>query len=283
VKPSLPSWTAPECGAEINSQHVHVYRQRLPSHIAVPHLGAAGGRRGACASGEESGNCVRKLEKCAWYSLHKFGPKDVMMLGFRLDSLNKNSIAASGLMKWRAPCKDADETVDRPLVVRDQIHDRRRVFPHLRSDVKRMLTLPLCELRLRCCVDVGSQDLCRLGGRIPGPTEPLRGSWENMFATKKWFPAGSHSPPHRFAASNLKLKKRGSLKVGYYADSPFSNARTIADHATFDSPRNMPRACNTFLLNACKCCTGRAHRRLARPCRARSRIGKAKREKSQGS
>jgi N-acyl-D-amino-acid deacylase len=37
-------------------------------------------------------------------------------------------------------------------------------------------------------------------------------------------------------ASNLKIKDRGSLKPGYFADIVIFNPNTIADHATFDDP-----------------------------------------------
>ncbi|HEY9044673.1 MAG TPA: amidohydrolase family protein, partial [Ohtaekwangia sp.] len=38
-------------------------------------------------------------------------------------------------------------------------------------------------------------------------------------------------------ASNLKVKKRGSLKVGYYADVVLFDAAKIQDYATFEKPR----------------------------------------------
>ena len=37
-------------------------------------------------------------------------------------------------------------------------------------------------------------------------------------------------------ASNLKIKKRGSLKVGNYADVVVFDAKTIKDNATFEKP-----------------------------------------------
>jgi N-acyl-D-amino-acid deacylase len=38
-------------------------------------------------------------------------------------------------------------------------------------------------------------------------------------------------------ASNLRIKKRGSLKTGYYADLAIFDAAKIADHATFENPK----------------------------------------------
>jgi N-acyl-D-amino-acid deacylase len=37
-------------------------------------------------------------------------------------------------------------------------------------------------------------------------------------------------------AQNLKIKERGALLPGYYADVVVFNPTTIADHATFDKP-----------------------------------------------
>jgi N-acyl-D-amino-acid deacylase len=37
-------------------------------------------------------------------------------------------------------------------------------------------------------------------------------------------------------ASNLKIKKRGLLKVGFYADIVIFDAAKIKDNATFESP-----------------------------------------------
>ena len=38
-------------------------------------------------------------------------------------------------------------------------------------------------------------------------------------------------------ASNLKIKKRGTLKLGYYADLALFDPNEIQDHATFDKPQ----------------------------------------------
>ncbi len=40
-------------------------------------------------------------------------------------------------------------------------------------------------------------------------------------------------------ASNLKIKKRGALKVGYYADVVVFDPETIQDHATFEDPHQL--------------------------------------------
>jgi len=38
-------------------------------------------------------------------------------------------------------------------------------------------------------------------------------------------------------ATNLKIKKRGALKAGFYADLAIFDPETIQDHATFEQPQ----------------------------------------------
>jgi N-acyl-D-amino-acid deacylase len=38
-------------------------------------------------------------------------------------------------------------------------------------------------------------------------------------------------------ATNLKIKKRGALKAGYFSDVVLFNPKTIQDHATFEKPQ----------------------------------------------
>ncbi len=40
----------------------------------------------------------------------------------------------------------------------------------------------------------------------------------------------------KLPATNLKIEKRGELKVGNYADITVFDAETISDHATFEKP-----------------------------------------------
>lgn len=50
-------------------------------------------------------------------------------------------------------------------------------------------------------------------------------------------------------ASNLKIKKRGTLKVGNYADIAIFNAETIIDKATFDNPHQFAEGMVHVLVN----------------------------------
>jgi N-acyl-D-amino-acid deacylase len=50
-------------------------------------------------------------------------------------------------------------------------------------------------------------------------------------------------------ASNLKIKKRGALKVGYFADLALFNPKTIQDHATFDKPMHYATGMQHVFVN----------------------------------
>ena len=50
-------------------------------------------------------------------------------------------------------------------------------------------------------------------------------------------------------ASNLKLKKRGYLKKGFYADVVVFNPKTINDFATFENPMQYATGVNHVLVN----------------------------------
>ncbi|HET9986644.1 MAG TPA: D-aminoacylase [Longimicrobiales bacterium] len=50
-------------------------------------------------------------------------------------------------------------------------------------------------------------------------------------------------------ATNLKLKKRGSLKPGYYADVVVFDPARIADHATFEKPHQLATGVRDVFVN----------------------------------
>ena len=52
-----------------------------------------------------------------------------------------------------------------------------------------------------------------------------------------------------FPAENLKLRRRGSLKTGYYADVVVFDPRTIADHATYEQPHQYAEGFSTIVVN----------------------------------
>ena len=50
-------------------------------------------------------------------------------------------------------------------------------------------------------------------------------------------------------AEKLRLKKRGVLNKGYYADIVVFNPDTVIDNATYASPKNYPSGIDYVLVN----------------------------------
>lgn len=162
-------------------------------------------------------------------------PKDVMMLGFRKDSLNKlyrgkrlNEVA-------QLHGKNANETM-LDLIVADKSGIAAIFFLISEENVKRMLALPYVSI----CSDAGSipaevpylEDATH--PRAYGSFARLLGMYvreEKVMTLEEAIRRMTSLP-----ASNLKLAKRGSLKAGNYADVVIFNSATITDRATFDEP-----------------------------------------------
>ena len=50
-------------------------------------------------------------------------------------------------------------------------------------------------------------------------------------------------------ATNLKIKKRGALKAGFYADVVIFDPNTIQDHATFEQPQQYATGMKDVFVN----------------------------------
>ncbi|MCC6835292.1 MAG: amidohydrolase family protein, partial [Cytophagales bacterium] len=160
-------------------------------------------------------------------------PKDVMLLGFKKDSLNElyrgKRLSEAAMLHN----KNADETL-LDLIVADKSGVSAIYFLMSEENVKRMLALPYISI----CSDAAS-----LADEEPynvDPTHPraygsfarLLGKYvreENIMTLQEAIRRMTSLP-----ASNLKLKKRGNLAVGNYADVVVFNPNTVADKATFE-------------------------------------------------
>jgi N-acyl-D-amino-acid deacylase len=60
-------------------------------------------------------------------------------------------------------------------------------------------------------------------------------------------------------ADNFKLKDRGYLKDGYYADLVVFDPATIADHATYDAPREFATGVSEVIVNGVEVVRGGKH------------------------
>jgi N-acyl-D-amino-acid deacylase len=162
-------------------------------------------------------------------------PKDVLLNDFYRDSLDQlyrgmrlNEVA-------RLHGKSANETM-LDLIVADRSGISAIFFLMSEDNVKRMLQLPYVSI----CSDAGS-----IADEAPYNIDPTHPRTYGSFARF----LGKYVRDERvmtleeairrmtsLPAANLKLKKRGSLTVGNYADVVVFNPGTIADKATFDDP-----------------------------------------------
>jgi len=53
----------------------------------------------------------------------------------------------------------------------------------------------------------------------------------------------------KLPATNLKLRNRGELKVGYYADIVVFDPKTVKDNATFDKPHQYATGIEDVFVN----------------------------------
>jgi N-acyl-D-amino-acid deacylase len=162
-------------------------------------------------------------------------PKDVMLIGFRKDSLNKlyrgKRLSEVALRHG----KSANETM-LDLLVADKSGIAAIFFLISEDNVKRMLALPYVSI----CSDASS-----IPNEVPfinDPTHPrtygsfarLLGKYvreENVMTLQEAIRRLTSLP-----ALNLKLERRGSLQIGNYADVVIFDPAKVKDNATFDQP-----------------------------------------------
>lgn len=163
-------------------------------------------------------------------------PKNVVILGFRLDSLNKlyrgkrlDEVAA-------IHGKDADETLI-DLIVKDKSPGAAVYHLQTEENVKRIFQLPY--------VSFGSDGASFSDAKIFEEW----GTHPRAFGTFARA-LGKYSREEKLVpleevirrmtslpATNLKIKNRGQLKTGYFADIAIFNANEIIDKATYDEPK----------------------------------------------
>lgn len=175
-------------------------------------------------------------------------PKDVMMLGFRLDSLNKLYLGKRLDEVAQMHGKDADETVI-DLVVRDKSTIAAIYFLISEDNVKRMLKLPYVSFGS----DAASMSEAKIFAdwgthpRAYGTFARFLGKYvreEKIVTLEEAIRRLTLLP-----ATNLKIKKRGQLDVGYFADLSIFNADSIQDLATFEQPKQYAKGMVHVFVN----------------------------------
>lgn len=167
--------------------------------------------------------------------LQKTGSADkVLIIGFNNDTLKYltgKSLAEIAKMRKKSPEETAMD-----LVIQDNSRIGAVYFSMAEDNVKKQISLPWMSF----CSDAGSyapEGVFLKSGTHPrayGNFARLLGKYvrdEKVITLEEAIYKLTSLP-----AANLKIKKRGSIKTGYYADLAIFDPDKIQDHATFEKP-----------------------------------------------
>lgn len=161
-------------------------------------------------------------------------PRNVMLVGFRLDSLSALYRGKFLTEVARMHGKSPDETVI-DLILKDRTRIEALYFLQSEANVIRILEKPYVSIGS----DAGSFDL-RDSLNLPdhprafGTFARVLGRYardQKIISVEEAIRRMTSLP-----ASNLKLVRRGLVKPGYFADLVVFSPETIIDKATFESP-----------------------------------------------
>jgi N-acyl-D-amino-acid deacylase len=163
-------------------------------------------------------------------------PQNVVITGFRLDSLNALYKGKTLSEIARRHGKNADETVI-DLIVKDKSRIEAIYYLQSEENIKRILALPYVSFGS----DAGSLATTKIfeewgaHPRAYGTFARVLGKYvrdEPIVPLQEAIRRMTFLP-----ASNLKIQKRGRLMPGYYADLAIFEPSTIRDVATFENPQ----------------------------------------------
>jgi N-acyl-D-amino-acid deacylase len=175
-------------------------------------------------------------------------PKDVMILEFKTEELNKlyKGKRLSEIAAMRK--KNANETM-LDLIVEDRSNIPCIFFLMKEENVKRMLQLPYVSI----CSDAASianeppYNEGNIHPRAYGSFARLIGKYsrdEKLMPMEEAIKRMTSLP-----ASNLKIKKRGTLAIGNYADIVIFDAALLKDNATFEQPHQYATGVQHVFVN----------------------------------
>lgn len=172
---------------------------------------------------------------------------DILFIGFKNDSLKYltgKSLAEVAKMRNTSPQETAMD-----LVVQDGSRVGTVYFLMSEDNVKKQIALPYMSF------GSDAESSAPEGVFLESSTHPreygnvarLLGKYvrdENVISLEEAIRKLTRLP-----ASNLKIKKRGLLKEGYYGDLALFNATTIQDKATFDKPQQYATGMEHVFVN----------------------------------
>ena len=175
-------------------------------------------------------------------------PKNVMLLGFRKDSLNLLYKSKRLMEVAKLHGKNADETV-LDLLLADKSSIPALFFLISEENMKKMLAQPY--------VSIGSD-----GGSLALTPEFMeQGTHPRAYGTFARF-LGKYVRDEKMMTmeegirrmtslpiAHLKIKKRGELKKGFFADIVVFDPKQITDQATFDNPHQYATGVTHVFVN----------------------------------
>ncbi|WP_159469424.1 amidohydrolase family protein [Dyadobacter sp. 3J3] len=174
-------------------------------------------------------------------------PENVLLLGFNQDSLKKytgKTLAAVAKIRGKSPEETAMD-----LIVQDSTRIGVAFFMMNEDVVKKQLALPW--------VSFGSDAGSYSPEGVFLKSQPHPRSYGNFIRVIGHYVREEKLLPlekaiyklAKLPATNLKLKKRGELKVGYYADVVIFDPEKVQDHATYDKPQQFATGISDVFVN----------------------------------
>jgi N-acyl-D-amino-acid deacylase len=174
-------------------------------------------------------------------------PDKVLLVGFktaRLKPLTGKTLAEVARMRGKSSAETAAD-----LIVEDGTRIQVVYFSMSPENVKREVGLPWMSFGS----DAGSQ--APEGVFLKSSTHPR--AYGNVARLLGYYVRDQHAATLQDAirrltslpATNLALKRRGSLKPGYYADVVVFDPATIRDTATFAKPQQLARGVDDVFIN----------------------------------
>ena len=184
-----------------------------------------------------------------WENLY-FGagtPANVLLLAFKQDSLKKyTGKTLEEIARLRG--KTAEETA-MDLIVQDSSRVGVAFFLMNEDNVKKQVALPW--------VSFGSDEGSYTSEGVFLKSNPHPRAYGNFTRVLGHYSrdeklislAEAIRKLSKLPATNLKLKNRGELKIGYYADVVIFDPAKVGDHATFDKPHQYSTGVTDVFVN----------------------------------
>lgn len=185
------------------------------------------------------------------------GPERVLLLGFANDSLKKftgKTLAEVSQIYGKSPEETAMD-----LVIADSTRVGTAYFMMSEDNIKRQIALPYMSFGSDAGSPTASGIFLKSSDhpRAYGNFARLLGKYvrdEKVIPLEEAVRKLTSLP-----ASNLKIKKRGSIAPGFYADVVVFDPATIQDHATFERPHQYSTGVEHVFVNGVQVLDGGNH------------------------